>query len=681
MNEMVLSLTSLANEIDNAKLSKEADVVDVISQNCLKIKTAQYVGIQGYWMRNNRCWANCYRQKRSSNPDMPAQEVWFGCLDEYGKAINNDDADWNKYADDLSQETIKIASQDKIASIYKDEEERFRLSIARKMKEGWSPGLAVCHSLESLPGRYSEKLIVEAEKLADVAQDLKDAGHDDLSKKASDAIDEIIKVSQLWGKKNPSTQLNEVLIRVYNEAKDVQAITYKFGNDPQAGPELKKRWDKWLSTVPNMVTQLQTVNQQLPNLNLEPVMGSLNKVVMSNNAVDLNQVITSVEVLQNQITFGQDPTQAQENVQSQQGRLQSQQQQLQQFLAQPQVAQQLQQFMGQQGNQQTAVSEDDLYKLAQLYDKQRRTPFGWARDMWNRGKDGYSEQKVMDEVKERLNAISVKARNMFGITRQYKTNPALGPQIEKAYAEWRPLLVGEVKDLKELNDQISHDLSPVIKNLDALYRKGSPNSLLAAIQSTEALQGQIEFDQGETTDTTGADAPNPEAPAATTPGMANVPPQLDSTTGMEADAVNKGVLSPTEVSPAALQPGAADQPLPEPLPDPTAPEATAPAATAPEATAPPAPAAPAVDFVQSVVEALSAGQISNEQIAQLQSAITTSNNKRRGEMVREQKATAPTQDDIAETDYSYQDRGYQDYGQGMENAAANKLLNKIKKGF
>ncbi len=40
------------------------------------VKTAQYVGSQGYWVANSRCWGKCYREKRATSPKLSAQEVW-----------------------------------------------------------------------------------------------------------------------------------------------------------------------------------------------------------------------------------------------------------------------------------------------------------------------------------------------------------------------------------------------------------------------------------------------------------------------------------------------------------------------------------------------------------------------------------------------------------------------------
>ena len=59
-------------------------------------KMAQYVGAQGYWLRNRRCWDNCYRQKRTAKPGGSAQEVWMECWDEYREAINNPKSTWAK---------------------------------------------------------------------------------------------------------------------------------------------------------------------------------------------------------------------------------------------------------------------------------------------------------------------------------------------------------------------------------------------------------------------------------------------------------------------------------------------------------------------------------------------------------------------------------------------------------
>lgn len=110
MADIFESLASFADSLDKQGFTRVADSVDKTAKQVYEIKTAQYVGIQGYWVRNSRCWQNCYRQKRVANKDMPAQEIWNECHEEYVKSINNPDSSWAKYADD-STALVKTASK------------------------------------------------------------------------------------------------------------------------------------------------------------------------------------------------------------------------------------------------------------------------------------------------------------------------------------------------------------------------------------------------------------------------------------------------------------------------------------------------------------------------------------------------------------------------------------------
>jgi len=44
-------------------------------------KKAFYEGDRGYWQRQGRAWANCYKLK--SDQGMSPQEAWNSCLEEY----------------------------------------------------------------------------------------------------------------------------------------------------------------------------------------------------------------------------------------------------------------------------------------------------------------------------------------------------------------------------------------------------------------------------------------------------------------------------------------------------------------------------------------------------------------------------------------------------------------------
>jgi hypothetical protein len=69
MEKVIEKIVDFASKLDKKSFSKEANAVDDIALNLIKV--SQYVGSQGYWIRNERCWSNCYREKRASSPNKP----------------------------------------------------------------------------------------------------------------------------------------------------------------------------------------------------------------------------------------------------------------------------------------------------------------------------------------------------------------------------------------------------------------------------------------------------------------------------------------------------------------------------------------------------------------------------------------------------------------------------------
>lgn len=109
MQNIIKNITEVATELEKKGLSKTASILDSIAEQSIQIKTAQYLGVQGYAIRNDRCLKNCQRIKKAKNINMSAQQAVQECLNEYSKSINNDNAQWDKYAS--SQSNVKLASQ------------------------------------------------------------------------------------------------------------------------------------------------------------------------------------------------------------------------------------------------------------------------------------------------------------------------------------------------------------------------------------------------------------------------------------------------------------------------------------------------------------------------------------------------------------------------------------------
>jgi len=213
-NEIFENLEQVANSLDNKGLVKSASIVTDSMKALLQVKTAQYVGVQGYYIRNNRCWQNCYRQKRTNEEN--AQKVWTDCLEEYQKSINNDGSDWDKYANEEDKKFIKTASEDQ-KKLFKEESKILLNSIKEKIKKGMGAGEAVFISLEERQHDHFEKVSDVAQHLTFIADNLNEAGYKDLSKKLAYATIDLIKEADFKG--NPGGFLGP-LNRGYQAVKN-----------------------------------------------------------------------------------------------------------------------------------------------------------------------------------------------------------------------------------------------------------------------------------------------------------------------------------------------------------------------------------------------------------------------------------------------------------------------------
>jgi hypothetical protein len=160
-NELVI----LANELDRAGYRESANAVDSVLRSLNK--TAQYVGVQGYWVRNDRCWKNCYRQKRASTPKKPVQEVWFECQAEYADSINKDDSKWDKYASADLQMT-------KSASFHKADQ-YFAKQLTDRVATGEDHATAAFNIITEATSAIRDSYIDASEKMLAVAEDLEKA--------------------------------------------------------------------------------------------------------------------------------------------------------------------------------------------------------------------------------------------------------------------------------------------------------------------------------------------------------------------------------------------------------------------------------------------------------------------------------------------------------------------------
>ena len=217
MEPIVNELVKQADALDNAGLSGFASAVDALANNYLAIKTAQYVGIQGYWIRNRRCFDNCYRQKRSSKPKMSAQEIWSECQNEYADSINDSESGWEKYASDLPVIKLGDANASKIITA---EDAQFQQSVTSKVSEGMPFPAAVYDTIQNRENSYKEQILNQAMDALLVAEKLLDSGHKDEASKLAATAENMVKEAGLFdffrgGNSKPYQNILKILNEAY----------------------------------------------------------------------------------------------------------------------------------------------------------------------------------------------------------------------------------------------------------------------------------------------------------------------------------------------------------------------------------------------------------------------------------------------------------------------------------
>ncbi len=223
------SLTEMGAALKVKGLVKSASVIKNADEVLKSLKTAQYVGVQGYWLRNRRCWDNCYRQKRTTQPETPAQEVWMQCWDEYREAINNPKSGWEKYA--KRNENIKISAK---------EEDRlnkeFASKVSKKIKVGMSTPEAVYTIIEKEKDIQKDKMLESSAQLMELADTLSSGGMVSIGEKLAGISSNMLKeagfgnlmkgvgkgISDMWRGKEKSDPEKESLQTVINKLQQIQ---------------------------------------------------------------------------------------------------------------------------------------------------------------------------------------------------------------------------------------------------------------------------------------------------------------------------------------------------------------------------------------------------------------------------------------------------------------------------
>ncbi len=133
-------LAELATNLDNSGNIKCADVIDELIKNKSVVKVAQYVGVIGYVLKQNRAMGNCIRKKRVANTGS-MQQVVLDCLKEYQDGQQYGNNDWTaKYAQVIEQfpenfDSAHIAFIEAIAQENNLDEHFDRIKKAHKLLE------------------------------------------------------------------------------------------------------------------------------------------------------------------------------------------------------------------------------------------------------------------------------------------------------------------------------------------------------------------------------------------------------------------------------------------------------------------------------------------------------------------------------------------------------------------
>lgn len=190
MENIFSELALIANLLDKKGHIKFADSVDGIISSALDIKVAQYVGIQGYWIRNSRCWGNCVRQKKTSDPKMASQDIWAACHKEYLSSLGSPDSTWDKYAD-TSEGMVKSAS----ARV--DFDKSLQKKIEAKIAAGSDTRSSIIASLDEQQGEYFGRLIEDSSSLIRIADSLTEDDLD-LALRLGSAAAGLSKMARWW---------------------------------------------------------------------------------------------------------------------------------------------------------------------------------------------------------------------------------------------------------------------------------------------------------------------------------------------------------------------------------------------------------------------------------------------------------------------------------------------------
>ncbi len=130
-------LVKLSDTLDKEGKKECSDAVDGLIKASSVQKVAQYVGVIGYVLRQNRAMSNCVRKKRASSKGS-MQDVVLDCLKEYQDGQNYQDTQWtSKYAQVIQTEPDKFDTSHLhfLSNIGSDNEIELHIDSIRKTAE------------------------------------------------------------------------------------------------------------------------------------------------------------------------------------------------------------------------------------------------------------------------------------------------------------------------------------------------------------------------------------------------------------------------------------------------------------------------------------------------------------------------------------------------------------------
>jgi len=153
-------ITHIASDIEKDGYKEEAKQLDKLASKYLKISLAQYVGYQGYWIANERCWQNCYRQKRAKRKNTATQVIWSECQQEYVDYVEGKKETWEKYAENiqLPLKIIKQAQKQKVNKYINKVAKRYNSKVAHFISKGSTPKQALVYAYNQFNDFYQGKI-------------------------------------------------------------------------------------------------------------------------------------------------------------------------------------------------------------------------------------------------------------------------------------------------------------------------------------------------------------------------------------------------------------------------------------------------------------------------------------------------------------------------------------------